>query len=261
MTVSNRNFLRRAQNRLFLEISHTSRKLCNIFPSSDELTIVTGASSNHFKSLLQLLESIYQYEKADVVVWDLGLTPDEATELLNKFPTIKHYKFDYSKYPDYFSIAAGENAWKAAVIQEIYAISKFNLLWLDAGCVIDHRLNTIRYLIKMYGFYCPFSQGTIEQWTHKNTINYFKLTRNIKNKYLLSSGIVGCNKKSKKSKLILSEWYKHSFTRDAIAPIGSNRQNHRQDQSLLSILFYKYFRKNPFLCRYLYNIKTHRDIG
>lgn len=250
-------------NRLFLEISHIFRKFCNIFPSSEKLTIVTGASSNHFKSLLQLLESIRKYENADIVVWDLGLTLTEKTEFLKRFPFIKYFKFDYSKYPEYFNIEikAGEYAWKPVIIKETYDQCTTNLLWMDAGCVIYNRLNTIRYLIRYYGFYCSLTQGTIKEWTHKESMDFLKLSEIDKSKPLLAAYVVGFNKKSKRVQSILSEWFNYSFVREAIAPIGSNRLNHRQDQSLLSILYYKHYKKVPSLCRYLHDIKAQRDIG
>lgn len=255
-------FFQKAHRRLLLEINKIFRSFCNLFPISYKLTIVTGASSNHFRSLLQLLESIRKYENADVIVWDLGLTHTENAELLKRFPHIKYFKFDYSKYPDYFNIAvnAGEYAWKPVIIKETYDQCATNLLWMDAGCVIDHRLNAVRYIIRQYGFYSPFAGDTIESWTHKKTQEYFKLTIEYSLKPLISAGIVGVAKKSNFAQSMLSEWYNYSFVREAIAPVGSNRQNHRQDLSLLSIIYYKYNKSVPFLCRSFHDIKAHQDI-
>ena len=48
------------------------------------LTIVTGASSNHFLPLQSLLWTISKFEPtARVIVYDLGLTAEEHAELIN----------------------------------------------------------------------------------------------------------------------------------------------------------------------------------
>jgi hypothetical protein len=38
----------------------------------------------------------------------------------------------------------------------------------------------------------------------------------------------------------LEEWAAACENKEVIAPVGSSRANHRQDQSVFSILYYKY---------------------
>ena len=46
-----------------------------------------------------------------------------------------------------------------------------------------------------------------------------------------------------------------------IVPDGSNRSNHRQDQSILSILFYKYKEKHNFKdIPYYVNLSPHNKL-
>ena len=51
--------------------------------------------------------------------------------------------------------------------------------------------------------------------------------------------MVACNYKSEIAKDIINDWYKYSLQQDVIVPEGSSRNNHRQDQSILSILLFK----------------------
>ena len=47
-------------------------------------------------------------------------------------------------------------------------------------------------------------------------------------------------------KTFVKEYRDLACIKECIAPEGSSRSNHRQDQSVLSILFYKYHRKYNF---------------
>ena len=60
------------------------------------LTIITGASSNHFKTLLNfLLRNESFIKNFRVIVYDLGLTVIENKTLIQNFPMYIHKKFDY----------------------------------------------------------------------------------------------------------------------------------------------------------------------
>lgn len=244
------------------KISEIFYTFSNWFPPIDNLIIVTAANSLYYKTMLNLLNSLDKYENKHIIIWDLGLLEEEKKNIKKCFNYIEVKQFDFSKYPSFFNIDinAGEYAWKPVIIKKTFEQYDGFILWLDAGCIISHRLNSIRNLIKIYGFYCPYSQDSIQSWTHEKTLDFFKLPKNHYRKKMLSAGIVGINKKSKKTEKIINEWSTLAYKRDVIAPYGSNRNNHRQDQSLLSIIFYKYYKKNPGLCRIFYDFKAHQKI-
>ena len=69
------------------------------------------------------------------------------------------------------------------------------------------------------------------------------------------SGIVGASKNTSTMKLI-KEWAEYSQIEECIAPIGSNRFNHRQDQAVLTLLIYlNNFQKKLSKYYKLYNVK------
>ena len=230
------------------------------------LKIITGADSSHSKSLMNLLDSVFLFENsAEVSVWDLGLTESERVELHRRFPEIELKKFKFEGYPDYFNIKvnAGEYAWKPEIIFQEAQDSNSLLLWLDAGNKLTGKLTWIRKFIKADGYYSPYSTGTIIDWTHKSMLEKFNLDRKFYFRPNLNGAIVGFDPDSEVGKNLLTKWRSCANDKFCIAPEGSNRSNHRQDQSALTCLAYsgnivplKMFRViRPWL-----KIKIHQDI-
>jgi hypothetical protein len=233
------------------------------------ITIVTGASQNHSKSMLNLINSLYKNSNVDfqLYVYDLGLTDEYKNNLLLLFPNIFLKIFDYSKYPEYFNIKinAGEYAWKPAIIYEVLSeISNDNeiLLWLDAGNIITSSIENIINVIKNNKIFSPRTEANINRWCHKKVIKYFGLenNQNALNFNMKNGAIIGLHIKTSEIRELITNFYKYALIKDAICPDGSSRLNHRQDQSLFTILSYffhiKY--KNNFDDNY-YSIKTHCD--
>lgn len=213
--------------------------------------LVTGSSSNHFHLLLIMIFNVFQYENDICInVWDLGLTTQQLKKLKkmyiilkkNKQDIILHYDiFNYSAYPFFFNIKrnAGEYAWKSTIISIAYNRYKIPLLWLDAGCFIKGSLQNVFKEI------------------HIKTLIYLNTSRKIYNKLMCAGGVVGLYYPSLKVNKLLNEWVSCSMNKECIAPYLSNRSNHRQDQSVFSILLYQ----NNFNCYNTkqFNFTTHFD--
>ena len=221
-----------------------------------DFIIVTGADSSHYKSLKQLLSSIYLYESTTkTLVFNLGLTQLELNELKNKFKTIEIRKFNYSKYPKYFNINinAGEYAWKPVIIANVLNEFKCSICWMDAGNVLISPLTTIKKLMNFKGFYSPYSKGKIYEWTLPRSLSFLKTVKKILNKNNLNGACIAVNYKNNTARKVINKW------KECIAPTGSNRTNHRQDQAILSVLAHQYKITNKIFNEY-YGFKTHQDI-
>lgn len=74
---------------------------------------------------------------------------------------------------------------------------------------------------------------------------------------MCARGVVGLYYPSLKVNKLLNEWVSCSMNKECIAPYLSNRSNHRQDQSVFSILLYQ----NNFNCYNTrqFNFTTHFD--
>ncbi|CAO3620430.1 unnamed protein product [Cunninghamella echinulata] len=241
-------------------------------------TIVTAASANHLCALENLLYSLQDHRDElttsfpKIVVYNLGVNQTQLPILnqLHRNGLIDVLEtFDYQQYPSFWDISyqAGEYGWKTGIIHE--ASKKYGglLVWMDAGNQImenNEFLNRLpNYIIKGDGFWSPRSSFTMGRWTHPGMFNYFKES-NI-DYYLrqlnCNGAIMGFDTNNQTiMDTIISPWYECGLHKDCIAPLGSSRSNHRQDQAVITYLAYKTNHSCHRSPR-SYKIYTHRDIS
>jgi len=212
--------------------------------NKEQFKIVTITDSIFFEDSLNLLNSIKFYEPdIEVAVIDIGLSSDQL-DFLNSNYSYKVKSFDFASYPKFFNEydmdgKLGSYAWKAPAIFNEYSKSKKNILYLDAGCRLSKRISLLKFLVLKNGFYSPESSNNIEFWTHPRTLMLMEVEKNLLKKRNFSSGIVGLAINNKQNEKVLKQWVNYSKNKEAIAPKGSSRKNHRQDQSLLNILVHQ----------------------
>lgn len=256
--------------KLARQIAKSLRKIIELLPfilpvtnqAPCELVIVTGANSPYYRSLFQFLASLYRHEpNIRVIVFDLGLSESERQHLQDRFPTAGLRLFDYSKFPGYFNIKvnAGEYAWKPVIFSDILNEYKSCVCWMDAGNVVTKPLFWMRRITRKIGMYSPRSSGCISDWTHPKTLEFLDVSKNLLNKYNLTGGCVSAYYQNSKSREIVSQWKKCAIVRDCIAPKGSSKKNHRQDQAVLSVLAHQSNITRNMPTSY-YGFKIHQNI-
>ena len=114
------------------------------------------------------------------------------------------------------------------------------------------------YLLE-FGFYSPYSNGKIKEWTHPDTLSFLNCSENLYSRRNLTGGIVGINPKSEFGINLISKWHKLCLIPDCISPIGSSRENHRQDQSILSVIFHQERKNFYFKTKKISNILSYMD--
>jgi hypothetical protein len=205
------------------------------------ITIVTAASSNHYKTVNQFFNSILQ--GYNIIFYDIGLTTDEQIKLLEKFPHITYRKFDFSMYPSFVHLSskdAGAYAWKPIIINEVYAETTDILIWCDSGNMMKNDIQKMLEITRNNKIYTPISSGTIQTWTHPTSIKTMNMDPSFINKKMRNAALVSfvsndCNVLS-----FVNEWKELALIKDISLPSGADRSNHRHDQSILTNLFYKY---------------------
>jgi hypothetical protein len=204
------------------------------------LSLVTGADSSHFLSLLQFLASVVHHEP-DIMVraYDLGLHPSEREELEQKFSRYLLPRFDYAAHPPHVNISkgAGRYAWKPIIVWQTLLETAGPVCWMDAGNMLTGPLHAIRALLRQRGFFSFNSRGTANEWTHPAMLSYFGLTADwAAGKRNLSGSCVAFHPRSLAALRLARRWRNGALVKKCIAPRGSNRSNHRQDQALLTVL-------------------------
>lgn len=227
----------------------------------NDFTIVTAASSNHFRCLTHLLYSISLFEPTTpVIIYDLGLKAIETKKLNNTACDLRRFAFE--SYPPHLNIAVerGQYAWKPVLIAEVLNEIRGSLLWLDAGNLIHAKLKKVRQTLADRGFYSPTSSGTIADWTHPETLKHLDVAPEILGKRNRNAAIVGFNANHDGIKHMAERWKECALDINCIAPRGSNRSNHRQDQAVLSVLAYQFQKQYGFFLEdSKLEISTHND--
>jgi hypothetical protein len=231
------------------------------------MIIITGASDNHYASLVKFIYSFIQhnYTNNTLIVYDLGIEEEKWEKFKLKcksVPTISFRKFEYDRYPSWYDIKinAGEYAWKPAIIYNTFIQNPGQkLLWMDSGNLIQDNLAELDQFLESNGVYSALSSGTISRWTHKKTIDYLKCSWD--DELMRNAACIGFDTKNPLAEKLLVDYYECCKTKDCISPKGSNRDNHRQDQSVFSILFYKHLReKHIMFCNHFLGYSIHNDV-
>lgn len=225
-----------------------------------DLTLVTGASSNHFDCLKNLLYSISISEpKTPLLVYDLGLEAGELNHL--KLQGYEVRRFPYENYPPHFDIRvdAGVYAWKPIIIAGVMR-ERGAVLWLDAGDLVLRRLNRIRKILNEQGVYTPISSGDIQRWTHPGTLQYLQAAPHLLSRQNRNAAVVGLNPAFAGINELVEAWEAGALNQNCIAPPGWTALNHRWDQAVLSVLLYQFQERYRFhLVDELMDISIHND--
>ena len=227
------------------------------------LRIITGSDSSHFKSSIQLIESLLKTNKnIEIVFYDLGLQISEIDEL-NNF-NIEYKKFDFNNYPKFIELSqpdAGAYGWKPQILKAELNKTEGIIIWMDAGNVVFKSLEKLKTIILNIGFYSPLSNGYVYQWTHNTTLDLLNIDSHILRKRMLNAAIIGLNTQNNKYKEFILNWSDLALKKEYILPEGAGKTNHRWDQSLLTLIFYKKIKKRLFPRTHKYfGILTHQDI-
>jgi hypothetical protein len=267
------SFFHNLLDRFRLKLKYRFHRL----PSTAPILFITGASANHFKTLLQFLCNFSGIKinnpQFNLVVWDLGLTPYQLDFLKLHFSQFEYKRFEFEKYPDWFDLnkEGGRYAWKPQIIASSIEIALNKnttlLCWADAGNLFDRKkLGPLIYYLDKYGIYSPNSFGKVRDWIHPKMLEWFKVSSwpfVVLDLQMRNASFMGFNLKNESVRNFINEFQKNALVLECIAPEGSNKSNHRQDQSLFTLLYYLYLQqfRYPYNDRYLgFSVQNDIDI-
>jgi len=204
---------------------------------SNKTTIATAADESHALSLLNFLESsVNNIAKEKVVIYNLGLSETTVKQIRKDYPECIVKKYDFTGCPHHEQMKnnAGSYVWKIKIIQSELQSGTHYLVWMDAGNVIDSSLKPFALFsrfVQVMGFTTNY---TIQDLTHKAALDTMRLDNSILNSFQISAAGLSFFNCSKTQKLV-NNWAKSTEVKDKICPEGASKDNHRFDQSLLSI--------------------------
>ena len=207
-----------------------------------KITYITGADDQFYNQSKNLISNISKYDAAQkIIFYNLGLQEEQANEI-RKFKNVVYKEFDFSSYPNFVSKYVdgklGAYAWKPIIINEESNNLEGNILWIDSACLLKKKPIKIKTFLTYSKLFITFSSNTIEDWTHPMSIKHLSFPAKYLRKRNFMAGIVGLNSENNLVKKLISEWKNYALIKDCISPPGSNRKNHRQDQSIFSMLLY-----------------------
>lgn len=226
-------------------------------PAAEKLsfTLVTAASANHFCALESMLYALQETKKyvdpeifPRIVVYDIGLT-EQHNQILKNLQSVDFLDelvtFDYAAYPKFWDIRVnrGEYAWKTGIVKQVQERYGGIIVWLDTGDIPNALfMRMIPEYIRRHGFWSPRSTGVVgSKFNHPGIFKYLTIPRKtfetLENCNGAALGFDADNPRIVDE--IITPWYECGLDKNCIAPPGSSRLNHRQDQSAITLLALK----------------------
>ena len=222
---------------------------------------MTGASSNHvFSSFNCLYSMVLADPYASYVYLDLGITDELLNKLYSHFETvlqiqgkmkstgiIGYRRLDWDHFPEWFSISKnrrqrGGYSWKVIPLVDVFLEWKAIVYWIDAGCVIREGISREVTMARHYGLYSPRSRHTVSRWVYPKTqeflVNNHIIPHEVSGDFPMVSGglLIMDYANTTLLESFIIPYYKCAYTQKCITPVGSDMGNHRQDQSVLTVM-------------------------
>lgn len=200
--------------------------------------LVTATNSPYYESLLTLISGVHKFS-VDIVdkifVYNLGLDDSEIKNL-NRLKNVEVLEF-----PENSSELHPKFMEPKSYVYKIYCMyqsSKLgkNVLWLDSGASPLKSIDVIYQKIEEDEIFLVGDIHINRNYTHQDCRNCTSATENELDGKQLWAGLVGY-KSNGKYQHIFDESYKLSLIPGCL---DGNQENHRHDQSILSILTHRY---------------------
>lgn len=230
------------------------------------ILVVSAATEDHFNALACMVSTARVTDPTShVLVFSLDTyTWDRRAHLFNANNRVSVREVNWTAMPAfarvrpqlrekrYESERAGHYAWKPLLIAQVFKESAPGraIVWLDA----EHRLirqGVVSALVSrartLNGVLSLWTAGTLGQWTHPLMLAYMynssaTLGRSRQQRLQLfkqqncdASTVVFLRGYALAAQ-VLSAWAACALVRRCIAPPGSSRTNHRQDQAALTVI-------------------------
>lgn len=251
---------------------------------TSDVLMMTGASDNHaFHSFNCLYSMVLADPYASYVYLSLGLNNQTERVLFSHFRTISliqgkmkssgflaYRVFNWNNYPEWMSLKKrgardSAYAWKVISLCDVFNEWKAITFWLDGGCVIRDGISREVTMARHHGLYSAYSGGDVNRWTHNDT-QHFMINNGLLHHYvdgkqpmaMATSFILDYSNVTIRNRF-LPLFLKCAYTQKCIVPRNTTENNHRWDQSVLTLLIVEF--NIPYCASpiYQYTAALHAD--
>jgi hypothetical protein len=199
--------------------------------------LVTATNSPYYESLLTLISGVHKHSLNvvdKIFVYNLGLDINEI-KTLNSLKNVEVLEF-----PENLTLIHPKFMEPKSYVYKIYCMynsSKLgeNVLWMDSGACPLKSIDVIYQKINEDEIFLVGDIHTNKNYTHTDCRNCISASEDELNGKQLWAGLVGY-KSNGKYQHIFDESFKLSLIPGCL---DGNQENHRHDQSILSILTHR----------------------
>jgi uncharacterized protein DUF1647 len=208
-------------------------------------TVVTAASARCSRCLYQFLLSAERKRLTGAaqrfVVYDLGIESSDRQRLAQRFPWSEFRRFAFESYPGHVALERRSYAWKPLIIRDLCGESDGPLLWLDSAAIFQtDDLSPVWSKIQRHAAYVLKGQSPLGQRCDPATLDALGVSAGMRQQPECAAGMIGLDCARPPVRRLLEEWCSQTLTEGVIAPRDPPLSLHRHEQSLLSILLYRY---------------------
>jgi hypothetical protein len=200
--------------------------------------LVTATNSPYYESLLTLISGVHKHSLNivdKIFVYNLGLDVNEINTL-NSLKNVEVLEFPANTTELHLKFMEPKSyVYKIYCMYQSSKLGK-NVLWLDSGASPLKSIDVIYEKITEDDIFLVGDIHTNRDYTHTDCRNCLSASENELNGKQLWAGLVGY-KTNGKYQHIFDEAYKLSLI---LGCLDGNQENHRHDQSILSILTHRY---------------------
>ena len=139
----------------------------------------------------------------------------------------------------------GGYTWKMIPFSDAFFAWKGVTFWIDGGSVIRDGISREVTTVRYNGMYTPVSSGTVGRWVYPDMLLFLKengfITKEISPNDGMGCGghlIVNYANKTVVNRFMIP-YRQCAYTEKCITPRGSTMENHRQDQSFVSVMVHE----------------------
>lgn len=200
--------------------------------------VATAVSSDFVDGLQNLIGSIHAFEAGlATIVYDLGMSSEELATV-QTWQNAQVFRFPFQDFPPHVR-ELSNFAWKACVIK--LAVEKLGcVLYLDAGMELRRPLGDVRNDLQRHGQW--FVAANMGQYiadlkiVMPGQISALGMSEAYRERMSLAAGMQGWCQNHSAWTAVFMPWWACSLRHECISPPGSNTDNHRFDQSALSLV-------------------------